>query len=41
MDQHGCNGDPAWRQEIVAADMSLNASGLMIWLDRLENRRGN
>ena len=40
MDQHGCDSDLAWRQEIVGADMLLNASGLLIWLDRLERRRG-
>lgn len=35
MDAHGCASDPVWRNEIVGPDMSLNASGLLIWLDRL------
>jgi len=35
MDAHGCVSDPVWRNEIVGPDMSLNASGLLIWLDRL------
>ena len=35
MDVHGCAGDPVWRKEIIGPDMSLNASGLLIWLDRL------
>lgn len=35
LDKHGCATDEAWRQEIVGPDMMLNASGLLVWLDRL------
>jgi glyoxylase-like metal-dependent hydrolase (beta-lactamase superfamily II) len=34
MDAHGCASDPEWRKEIVGPDVSLNASGLLIWLER-------
>ncbi|MGI9264811.1 MAG: MBL fold metallo-hydrolase [Gammaproteobacteria bacterium] len=38
MDAHGCASDQAWREGIIGPDMSLNASGLLIWLDRLERQ---
>jgi glyoxylase-like metal-dependent hydrolase (beta-lactamase superfamily II) len=35
LDAHGCDVDPAWREEIVGQDVKLNAQGLQIWLSRL------
>lgn len=36
MDRHGCRPDSQWRDSVIAADMVLNAQGLLTWLDRVE-----
>lgn len=39
LDAHGCDPDPAWREEIVGADIRLNAQGLGVWLSRQASAR--
>jgi glyoxylase-like metal-dependent hydrolase (beta-lactamase superfamily II) len=34
LDAHGVEADPAWRDEVIAMDMALNAQGLTVWLDQ-------
>jgi hypothetical protein len=34
LDAHGVAADAAWRDSILAADIELNAQGLLVWLDR-------
>jgi hypothetical protein len=34
LDEHGCPGDPAWREHHLALDVRLNAEGIRIWMER-------
>lgn len=34
LDAHGCDDDPAWREEVIGGDIRLNTQGLAVWLSR-------
>lgn len=34
LDEHGCPGDPAWREHHLSLDIRLNTQGILVWMER-------